>query len=359
MDNVRFGLLGTSWWADLMYIPSIRSHPRADLVAVCGTNAERTAAFAGKHGVARHYIDWREMLAAGGLDAVIVAVPDDLHRDITLAAIERGLHVLCEKPLALNAADAERMLAAAEARGVRHMVTFTWREQPIFRYLKQLSEEGYVGRPLRASFGFFASWSYSRVYQWRQDGARANGVLGDLGSHMIDMATWLLGPIASLSAHAPRMIDRAGFDGATPKATNDTAHLTVEFTSGAQGLIDVSGLVRLGSSEPLITARIDGEEGSLDVHYELLGAHPAQRIVGQRTDGTDKQLLEVPEALMPELNPGDPMAPFSQQSAGVRRLVDAILGGFRPEPGFEAGVAVQRVIDAALCSHAERRWIDL
>jgi predicted dehydrogenase len=359
MDKVRLGLIGTSWWADFMYVPSIKSHAGAELAAVCGTDAERTSAFAAKHGIARSHVDWREMLAAGGLDGVIVSVPDDLHKEITLGAINAGLHVLCEKPLALNAADAADMLAAAEARGVYHLVLYTWREQPIFRYLKQLVDQGYVGRPLRASFGFVASWSYAEVYQWRQDGVRANGVLGDLGSHVIDMALWLLGPMTSVSAHAPRLIDRSGFGGRTPSATNDTAHLTVEFANGAQGLIDVSGLVRLGSSEPHITARIDGDEGSLDVHYEPLGPNRVQRIFAQRHGETERVALTIPEDMIPPLDRGEPSAPFTQQSAGARRFIDAILGGFRPEPGFEAGVAVQRVIDAALRSYAERRWVDV
>jgi predicted dehydrogenase len=358
MDKVRIGLIGTSWWADLMYLPSIRSHEGAEVVAVCGTDTGRTAAFAEKHSVARRYTDYTQMLADGGIDAVIISVPDDLHKQITLAVVDAGLHVMCEKPLALNAADAEEMLARAEAAGVKHSVLFTWRCQPLFRHLKQLLDSGTVGRPLRVSVSFLMGGGHQQNYQWRLDGARATGVLGDLGSHSIDMAMWLVGPISSVSAHAPRLIDRSGFDGTTPAPTNDTAHVTAEFANGAQGLVDVSVLTRLGAIDPLITVRIDGDAGTLDAHFEILGETPVRRILSQRNGESTLTAIETPPELVPT-NPADPISVFREQSAGARLFIDSILHDFISEPNFTHGVAVQRVLDAALKSHEERRWVDV
>src|SRR5262245_6615373 len=103
---VRVGIVGTSPWADAMYLPSLSNHPQAQIVAVCGRNREKAEAFAARWHVPHFYTDYREMIASGTLDALIVASSNDSHNPITMAALDAGLHVLCEKPLALNAAQA-------------------------------------------------------------------------------------------------------------------------------------------------------------------------------------------------------------------------------------------------------------
>ncbi|HKF87032.1 MAG TPA: Gfo/Idh/MocA family oxidoreductase [Propionibacteriaceae bacterium] len=100
-----------------------------------------------------------QLIANGGIDAVVVATPDDQHPSMTLAAVDHGLHVLCEKPLANNAADARRMLEAAQRRGAKHMVLFTWRWQPHYQYLKSLIEDGIFGDVYRAQFSFIAGFA--------------------------------------------------------------------------------------------------------------------------------------------------------------------------------------------------------
>ena len=358
-DKVRLGLVGTSWWADMMYLPAIRSHDGATLVGVCGQDAGRTSAFAERYAIPSAYTDYREMFRGGSLDAVIVATPDDTHKAITLAALDAGLHVLCEKPLALNAADAAQMLERAEARQRTHLVLYTWRWQPVFAYLKSLLDDGFVGRPLRAQFSFANGEAHRPDYQWRLDGARGNGVLGDLGSHMIDLALWLVGDIASVSAHAPTMIDRAGFGGPMPTAVNDTAHLTLGFRNGAQGVVDVTNLQRVADSIVRLGVSIDGEAGSLDCEFEPLGARAGVRLRGTQDGDATFRILEIPGRFTAGLDPADSLSIYSRHPVGTRLFIDAIAQGFKPEPGFEQALAVQRVIDAALRSHAERRWIDL
>ncbi|MEO6012789.1 MAG: Gfo/Idh/MocA family oxidoreductase [Devosia sp.] len=355
--SVSIGLVGTSWWSDFMYVPAIKSHSGSILTATCGTDAERTTAFAARHGIAHAYTSVEAMLAAGGLDALIVATPDDTHKAITLAALQHGLHVLCEKPLALNAADAEDMLRAANAAERNHMVLFTWRWQPCFQYLKALLDEGFVGRPLRAQFSFASGGGYAQNYQWRLDGNRANGVLGDLGAHMIDLALWLVGDIAEISADAPALINRTGFDGKSSRPVNDTAHMTLKFADGAQGTIDVTTLQRLADTNIRIVASIDGEAGSIDVEYEPIGPNASARIRATRASDAGVTRLEIPSSYLAGSDPSNVGAIYSNRPVGARLFIDSILGGFKPEPGFEQALAVQRVIDAALMSHHERRWI--
>ncbi len=355
--KIRVGMIGASWWGELMFVPALHSHENAELVAIASRNAEAGTAFAQRHGIARHFTDYREMLRDGGLEAVIVATPDDQHRDMTLAALDAGLHVLCEKPLALNSADAEIMLRRAEASGRVHLINYTWRWQPCFQYLKALVDGGYVGRPLRAQFSFAGGWAHERNYQWRQDGERANGVLGDLGSHMIELSNWIIGRATSVSAHTPVLIDRAGFDGRTPRPVNDTAHLTLNYANGAEGVIDVTTLTHLAGDVHL-GAPIDGTGGSLALDFEPHGPNAGARLSGMRLGEAAVLPLPIPpefQATPPEAH----MDIYNQRSVGARLFIDAILSGVQPTPGFAEGLAVQRIIDAALISHRERRWVDL
>src|SRR5512142_3049084 len=118
--TLRIGVVGTSWWADLVHLPSLTS--------------QRAAAVAHKYAIPQVFTDYRAMIERAGLDAVVISAPDDLHHPIALAAIDAGLHVLCEKPLAMNAAQAREMLDRAEAKRVKHMTFFTYRWAPQFRY---------------------------------------------------------------------------------------------------------------------------------------------------------------------------------------------------------------------------------
>lgn len=120
---------------------------------------------------------------------------------MAMAALDAGLHVMCEKPLALNARQAKEMVKKAEAIGVVHMVCFTWRVVPFFQHFGSLIDDGYIGRCFHCHIRWLARYDYQGRYNWRFDRNRAHGILGDLGSHMIDLARWCVGHIAKVSAH--------------------------------------------------------------------------------------------------------------------------------------------------------------
>jgi predicted dehydrogenase len=105
-SKVRVGIVSTSGWADFMYLPALQSHPQADITAICGRNRDSAEKMAAKYNIPKVFTDYKEMINAGGLDAVLIGAPDDLHYEMTMQSISAGLHVLCDKPLAVTAQQA-------------------------------------------------------------------------------------------------------------------------------------------------------------------------------------------------------------------------------------------------------------
>jgi predicted dehydrogenase len=352
-EHVRVGVVGTSGWADRMHLPSLTSHPRAEVAAICGRNRERAAETAVKYDIPMIYTDYCEMIARGKLDAIVISTPDDLHYPITMAALNAGLHVLCEKPMALNARQAREMTEKAEATGVVHMILFTWRWTPYFQYLRTLIDGGYIGCPYHCHIRFLAGYGRRRRYSWRYDRSRATGILGDLGSHAIDLARWLVGDIARVSAHLGSYVDRARPDGQPFDPANDSAVLLLEFGNGAQGMIQVSAVAHMadrGAEQQLV---LHGEEGTLEVNVALGGPQAGEVIRGACHDGDRFETLPVPDELWSDVARGDffsALIPglFLKQSIGDRLFIDAILEDRPAIPSFYDGLKVQEVIDAAV-----------
>jgi len=359
MERVRVGIIGTSGWADLMYFNNLKGRPDVELVGVSGRNPRTLAETAGRHGVAATYTDYRQLIAEGGLDAVVIAAPDDQHLEMTLAAIDKGLHVLCEKPLANNAGDARRMLEAAGRRGVKHMVMFTWRWQPHNQFIKTMIDEGTLGRVYRAQFSFIGGFARDMVYQWRQDPARANGVLGDLGSHMVDLMRWYFGEIASVSADLGTSIPREGIAGHEAGSGNDSAHLALRLASGARGIVDVSVVSAAADTLMRQIVHIEAEKATVELEHTFFGERAGVSIRLLGTGGEPIQNLEVPAGYYGSSDPKNFLDIYGKEPAGPLAFIAALRENRQPDPGFDAGVKVQEVVDAALLSDRERRWVDL
>src|ERR1700685_3037227 len=146
-NKVRIAIIGAGAVSDYHHVPGIRIDPRAELVAVCDPNEELLARRLREWGSLRATTSYQEIAADAGVDAVIIATPNDTHRPIALACIAAGKHVMCEKPLGLAFAEAKEMFHAARDRNVRHMTAFTYRFAPSMRYLKHLVDSGALGTP--------------------------------------------------------------------------------------------------------------------------------------------------------------------------------------------------------------------
>jgi predicted dehydrogenase len=361
---IRVGLIGTSWWAAAMHLPSLASHPGATVAAICGRSRERAAALAAAHGIPAVFDDYEVMLRTCRLDALVVATPDDLHYPMTMAGLRRGLHVLCEKPLALTIDQAGAMLAAAEAAGVRHMAGFSWRGLPHYRHLRALVAAGYLGRFQSAQLSYLTGGGARAAYSWRYDRRRSNGALGNYGAHLIDLARWLVGDIHSVSAELSALIRRPG-DGRQPaQPTNDVATLLVTFEGGAVGTIHASEVAETGERYHEQHIRLQGDAGSLEADLTLAGTGVNRQDVsvvaevrGARRGEGRFQVLPLPNAIHVEADPSSLFEPFRRQPIGDRLFIDAIRAGRPASPDFADGYATQAVMDAALVAHQQGRRI--
>jgi predicted dehydrogenase len=351
-QKVRVGVIGTSWYADLMHLPALQSHPQAELTAICGRNQVRAQEVAARFGSPKTFSDYRKMIQEQEMDAVIIAAPDDLHYEMTMAALEAGLHVLCEKPLAMNAGQAWEMFQKAESVRVKQMVYFTYRWMPFYQYLRNLIGRGYIGHCYHCEFRYPMGYGRIQEYKWRFDHKRANGILGDLGSHIIDLARWLVGDITSVCALLGVFVDRPGADGGVIDPANDSALLQIKFASGAHGTIQASGVAHVpGGSQQQI--RLYGEAGSIEADIILWGSKAGTVIRAARSQNEQFQNLEVPASYWGDADPSDNSSIFSKNSVGTRLFIDAILEDRPVEPNFYDGYKAQQVIDAALASHEQ------
>lgn len=342
-----------------MYLSTLHSYPGVELTALCGRDQNRSATLAAKYGSPQVFTDYREMLKRADLQAVIVGAPDDLHHPMSLAAFDAGLHVLCDKPLAFNLAQAGEMLAAAQASKRVHMVLFTYRWMPYFRYVKDLLEQGLIGRLFSSEFRYVMGYARSSAYQWRLDRQRANGALGDLGVHMIDLARWLVGEIATVSAHSRVCVQRQGPDGGALDPANDSTYLLLTYADGSHGQIHASLVTHLGDRFMQQQVMLYGENGGLEIDVQYEGSQAGVRLSVTREPGGRFEHVEVPDTYWGSVDRNAPFTAFNRQPIGPRAFVDTILAGRAATPNFEDGYRAQQVIHAALESQRLGKWIDL
>jgi predicted dehydrogenase len=358
-NKVHVGIIGTSWWTDVMFLSSFNNHPLAEITSICGRNRERAEEMATKYHIPHVFTDYRELLGKGNLDAVVVATPDDLHYKMTMDALDLDLHILCEKPIALNADHAREMYEKAEANGVKQMVLFTWRWQPHYRYLKQLVEEKYLGTCYYIDLSTMTSFGLGGEYRWRADGSRTNGVISDMGAHLIDFAHWYVGNITSVSAQLATFLEVPGKDGGPITPTNDTATVMLQFENGAQGLIKVSSVAPRGDRWADQNVQLFGDGGALAITQIFFGPDANVTFTGVRRGDEKFGDIEVPESFFKGIDKNELFDPYYKQAAGPRLFIDAILDDAPIEPNFYHGWQVQLVIDSILESSKTGSWVEI
>lgn len=361
-ERVRVGVVSTSWWADAMYLPALDAHPGADVVAVCGRNRERADAFAARWGIPQVYTDAGSLIGSGEIDALVVASGHESHYPITMEALEAGLHVLCEKPLALRYGHAEEMAALAAEKGVTHCTPFTYRFMPTNRYINELIEDGYIGRPYHLNLRYYTGYARTPGYGWRHDRAySATGVLGNIASHFFYLAYWWFGEVTDVFCLAGEFVDRPTEtpEGEPYDRTEDAAYTLLRFANGAQGLVQASAVC---TEETAFGQRhefdLHGEEGTL---RSVIDWDRRQDVEGTRRGEGPTRPLELPEhvwgAARSDTVHNTYRDVFRVEDHMTRGWLNAIVAGQPFSPSLEDGAVVQRIIDAAALSAAEGRWV--
>ena len=351
-EKIRIGVIGTSWYAGFL-LSILAECEDAEIAAICGRTRTRAEELAAKYPSGQVFTDYNAMINEGRLDGVVVASPDDLHYPMVMAALKAGLHVLSEKPLGLTVAQAQEMLETAEEAGVKHLVEFTVRWMPHSRYLHQLVQEGYVGRATQYYFHHFGDSAFNNAYAWRWDAARSLGVLGDLGSHTLALAQWLGGDIRSVSAHLSSFSQRLHPDGQPLAGANESAQLLIDFADGAHGTIQLNQRAHVGERGRDYCAALHGDAGSVEVDWWWGTPDGGGKVAvrGVRQGEKEFGLLAIPEQILQGVDPADIKGVFHNHLVGPRLFVDAIVRDYQPEPGFDVGLKVQKVLNAAMESH--------
>ena len=351
--RVRVGVVGTTRYAET-HLRNLASHPAVELTAIAGRDAAKAAAVAERWGIPRVFADHTELVDSGLLDAIVIVAPDELHAPIALAAAARGVHVLCEKPLATNAAEAAAMRDAVDAAGVVNMSFFALRTPVHHRYLKALVDDGFVGRVTSARLHLEHGFFRGDDYQWRFDARRGTGALGDLGCYVFDQARWLVGDVAAIAVDLASNVDRPAPDGVDYPAANDSAVGMLRFADGAHATFSTSVIAHQAEGKQTNTILLNGSEGTLELVHTFAGA----RLRGARGSDETFREIEIPAEFWGDVDPGDPGAAGQRHAVGDRAFVDAILSGERGtlHPDFTDGWRVQQIIDAAFVAAETGRW---
>jgi predicted dehydrogenase len=359
---VRVGIVGVGAVSDYHHVPAIRLDPRVKLVAACDTNVELLQQRSTEWDVEYVTTDIDALCADPNIDALIIATPNFTHHPIVMAAAQAGKHIMCEKPLGLNAGEVRQMYHAARDAGVVHMTAFTYRFAPAMRYLKHLVSSGALGQPRHFRSQRFLDWPETS-WGWRQYKQTAGaGDLFDMTIHRIDFAMDLLGPIehicGAVARFAPRKVTAEGH-ACPPSDVDDWSSIIGEFASKATGVWEgttlAKGYGRKGFGHEW--AEINGAEGS--AVYQL---HQPNSILIGKT-GEDLAPVTVPKEFLKPA--GSPRDPSQGEPATVFRydlvweFVSAIVEGREATPSFYHGLTAQVVADSVLDSYAQRRWLDI
>jgi predicted dehydrogenase len=328
--KVRVGVVGVGIGS--LHIQGYQQHPQAEVVAVCDINEARAQQVAQEYGVPHVFTDYAQMLEKVELNAVSVCTPNALHAPVAIAAMEAGCHILCEKPMAHNLQDAERMLQVARKTGVLFMMGMNNRFRGDSQLLKRYIERGDLGDIYYAKCGWLRRNGIPGFGGWFTTKASSGGgPLIDIGVHVLDLTWWLMGcpkPVAVYGAtfakFGPEGRGQGGWGMPQKGGTFDVEDLAtaiIRFENGAVCQMDASWASYI----------------ERDVFYsQLMGTKGGATLEPLRIF-TDRHDAPVDLA---------PRAPtISGHLAEVQHFVDCILKRKTPIAPIEQGVDIMRILD--------------
>ncbi len=352
MTGTGVGIIGTGWGVRVQ-VPAFRA-AGLNVVALAGSQADKTKLIAAEFGVPWATGDWRRLLERPDVALVSIVTPPKLHREMAVAALEAGKHVLCEKPMALNVGEAEAMLEAAQAFPAQFaLIDHELRFLPVFRLARQLVADGAIGRLRYAELRVIGSSraDVQRPWSWWSDASQGGGAWGAIGSHQIDQLRYLLddevvavrGQLATFIATRPSGLG----DARTAVTADDFAAFHLRFEQGGVAYTVVNLVVR--SDEPN-SLTLYGDAGTL----RIAGGQLWHAAAGAEWHNlTPAHSVDIPAGLS-----GD----FPQATVYLGHALRAALAGdptaLAPAATFWDGLQIQRVLDAGRRANAQD-WVEL
>lgn len=364
MNKIRIGIIGGGYMGKAhaaafsavgaLFETNLKPH----LEMVCATTEQSAQRYQTSYGFARATTDWRDLVSDPDIDAVVIASPQETHRQIALEAFANQKHVLCEKPLGASLDDSRAMLQAAQNSGCVHMIGFNYIRTPASQYARQLIADGRIGDVTwfrgEHTEDFLADPALPA--NWRTNGD-ANGTMGDLAPHMINAARALVGPIASLSARVETV--HAKRSGGTV-TNDDQAQMMCEFENGAQGHLFFS---RIATGRKMGYAyEVHGTKGSIRFDQEDQNALHLYTMEGPEAERGFRKILTGPahpDYLPFCQGPGHGTGYQDTIIIEAHDFLRAIDENRNIWPTFEEGMQVNRVVKAALDSSRKNTWVQV
>jgi predicted dehydrogenase len=356
---VGYGMMGKAHSYGYTVAPVMRALPhKPHLRAISGRDAGKVSRAADAYGFKEWTTDWRELVGRPDVDIVDICTPPGTHAEIAQAAAAAGKAVICEKPLAVTYAQAAAARDAASKAGVLNAVGFNYRRLAAVSLMKRMVDEGAVGsvRLVRAMWLSDEFVDPAIPFDWRFDHAMGGTTIADLGSHLIDMATWMAGPIAEVAGQSETFVRRRSGRDVT---VDDASAALVRFDSGARGVFEMA---RTAVRRPCdFTIEINGDKGTLVFDYARLNelrygeGEDRAELYGMRRIRAEHETHPYAKSWWP-VGQG-----VGYGSSFVNQLADLIErwpdGPW--EPDFAEGAAVQAVCEAIARAAAEHRWVSV
>ncbi|GIK36356.1 MAG: oxidoreductase [Chloroflexota bacterium] len=323
--TLKIGFTGTGYISKI-HAAAARVQPDTALVAVVNHRPESMAAFAAEYGIAHQYPTVTELLQEGDVDALIVSTPNYLHAPETIAALKAGVHVMVEKPMAMNAAEAEAMLEASRKSGALLMVAHCWRFDPEVLWLKEQVDRGRLGKIIRTKgYGVHANWGPGGWFTQKK--FAGGGALADMGIHALDTTRFLLGDPQPVSVYARIGTHYKDFD------VDDTGVIWVNWDNGAVSYLE-SGWWQPHMDGPEAATQLYGTAGFGQIF-------PTRLLLPQAEQNQAEQV----DPGFPSVR--DPHCPQSMYDTQMAYFLECIRTGRAPSPGAAEGLLNIRVVDAA------------
>jgi predicted dehydrogenase len=359
--HLNVGMIGAGTWATAAHVPGFQACEGVHVAAICDIDRQRAEIAAQALGISRVYTSVAAMMAGETLDLVSIATPTAAHHDIAATALAAGLHVLCEKPLGFNIAQARAMAELARATPVQTKVGFTMRYSPAIRRLRELVADGFIGAPylmqLFLQNGQFLDPGKPRHWKMTLEHAGA-GAVAEYGIHGLDIARWVLGEVDRVCAVGRRFVNqRPGPEGGEMLAVEveDSCGWLMNFGSGALGVCH-AGWSTVGRA-PGLEIRVYGSRGA--VQAILSDDLPGSELL--RTASAAEQRFEpakVPQRLATPMPDTEVWRRRFHHSL-IWHFIDEIRHERRDQPNFDDGLRAQELLTAVARSMAEDRWVNV